>query len=78
MGGTKEVQLSYKEKFNEVAPCNDKVALNIYLKSPGNSIFEFAIHTIFFFPACYSKVTIGRVRVNFITSRVQFMVHVSL
>ena len=52
--------------------------LSIYLKSPDNDIFEIAIHTIFFFPACYSKVAMGRVRVNFIISRVPFMVQMCL
>ena len=48
--------------------------LSIYLKSPGIGIFEFVIHTIPFFPACYSKVEVGGARVNFIFSRVQFIV----
>ena len=33
MGRTKEVQLSQEEKFNEVAPCNDKMVLKYILKS---------------------------------------------
>ena len=52
--------------------------LSIYLKSPGNGIFEFVICTILFFPACCSKVAVGGARVNFIISRVQFMVQMCL
>ena len=59
-------------------PAMIRQCLSIYLKSPGNGILELAIHTIFFFPACYSKFAMGRVRVNFIICKVQLMIQTCL